>query len=573
VAVETEAPSASGGAVGRAVRETWSSLRAVFANPSLRRIQLALAGSMVGDWAYATAVLVWAYNAGGTALIGVWMAVRLLLMAVIAPFGSSLADRFDRKHVLLVSDVTRALLVGLATVMLFLDSPTIAILVVASLVSFIGVVFRPAQMAWLPALTNKPEELTAANGASSTIESLAFFVGPAIGAGLVATTSVEVVFILNAATFVWSALMVWGIHPHADPEPSTVADGEDAPAAEDGEAAEQEGMLREMSQGFVEVAHNATLRMVAILTCAQVVVAGASAVYGVVFAVEILETGPAGIGIIDSIFGVGAIVGGFFAIARAMKNRLATDMAAGTVLWSLPLLLVVVWPSPVTVVAATVVMGFGNPLVDVNFVTIVQRVTPDAVLGRVFGAFEGAQIGSMALGSALAPFLIDLLGLRWALTVLALLVGVPALLFLPRCLRLDATLRPPEDTELLRRIPIFAPMPTAALELLARNVGRRHAAAGEAILREGEDSDLFFVIESGRVEVTQAGEVIREEGPGEFFGEIGLLRDVPRTATVTATEDTELVTVAREDFLDAVGAAEESLAAANDVVSRRLARA
>ncbi len=575
MALEAQAPAATGGAVGRAVRETWASLRSVFANHSLRRIQLALAGSMVGDWAYATAVMVWAYTVGGTTLIGVWMAVRLILMAIVAPLGASLADRFHRKAVLIVSDITRALLVGTATVMLYAGSPTLAILVVASLVSLIGVVFRPAQMAWLPSLTNKPEELTAANGASSTIESLAFFIGPAIGAALVATTSVEVVFVLNAVTFLWSALMVWGIHPHpadgpdADAESGPVAD----PASDDGQEDAKEGMLREMSQGFVVVARSSTLRMVAILTCAQVVVAGASAVYAVVFAVDILETGPAGIGIIDSIFGVGAIVGGFFAIARATRNRLATDMATGTALWSLPLLLVVVWPSPVTVVAATVIMGFGNPLVDVNFVTIVQRVTPDAVLGRVFGAFEGALIACMAVGSGASPFLLDHLGLRGTLTVLALLVGVPALLFLPRCVRLDATLRPPEDAELLRRIPIFAPMPTASVEVLARGVGRRHVAAGEAILREGEDSDLFFVIESGRVEVTQAGQVLRHEGPGEFFGEIGLLRDVPRTATVTATEDTDLVTVAREDFLEAVQGAEESLTAANEVVSRRLARA
>ena len=565
MAVETPTSAPSGGGVAGAVRETWASLRSVFVNPSLRRIQLALAGSMVGDWAYATAVMVWAYNAGGTTLIGVWMAIRLILMAIVAPLGSSVADRFDRKHVLIVSDISRALLVAVATAMLFLGSPTLAILVVASLVSLIGVVFRPAQMAWLPSLTNKPEELTAANGASSTIESLAFFVGPAIGAALVATTDVEVVFILNALTYVWSALMVWGIHPHPGADTDTPSD--------EGEVDASQGMLREMSQGFVVVARSSTLRMVALLTCAQVLVAGASAVYAVVFAVDILETGPAGIGIIDSVFGVGAIVGGFFAIARATKNRLATDMAVGTVLWSLPLLLVVAWPSPVTVVAATIIMGFGNPLVDVNFVTIVQRVTPDAVLGRVFGAFEGALIASMALGAGVSPFLIDHLGLRWTLTVLALLVGVPTLLFLPRCVRLDATLRPPEDAELLRGIGIFAPMPTAALEVLARGVGRRHVVAGEAILREGEDSDLFFVIENGRVEVTQDGRVLREEGPGEFFGEIGLLRDVPRTATVTATDDTDLLTVSREDFLDAVRGGEESLAAANDVVTRRLGRA
>jgi hypothetical protein len=225
------------------------------------------------------------------------------------------------------------------------------------------------------------------------------------------------------------------------------------------------------------------------------------------------------------------------------------------------------------VFAAVILLGFGNPLVDVNFVTIVQRITPDAVLGRVFGAYEGALIGTMALGSAVTPVLLEELGLRWTLTVLGLIVGVPALAFIPRCLRLDATMRPPEGAELLRRIPIFAPMPQAMIESLAGSLVAEHAPAGTAILSEGESSDRFLVIVSGRVEVTQQGTHLRHEGPGEFFGEIGLLRDVPRTATVTALEDTTLLSLARDPFLGAVLGTDESFAAADDVVVRRLGRA
>ncbi len=563
--IETQSAATPLAVAGSALRETWASLRSVFVNPALRRIQLALAGSMVGDWAYSTAVVVWAYSAGGVRLVGGWMAIRLLLMAVVAPFGATLADRFDRKRVLVTTDLVRALLVGIATVLLYAGAPTLAILVVATLTGLVGTVFRPAQMAWLPSLTDKPAELTAANGASSTIESLAFFLGPALGALLIATTSVEAVFILNALTFIWSAVLVVGIRPVV------------TPAAEPGDPEEDadggEGALASMAGGFVHIARDRNLRMIAILACAQTVVAGATVVFNVVFAVDILKTGPQGIGFVDSTFGVGAIVGGFYAIARASRNRLAADLATGTVLWSLPLLLVVAWPSPVTVIAAAILLGFGNPLVDVNFATIVQRLAPDKVLGRVFGAFEGALIATMALGSFAMPHLIEWIGLRGGLTVLALLVGVPALLFLPRCLRLDATLRPPDGTALLRSLQIFAPMTPAAVESLARALGRRHVAAGEVVLREGEESDLFFVIERGRVEVTQADRVLRQEGPGEFFGEIGLLRDVPRTATVTALEDTELVTLARDDFLDAVRGTEESLAAVNDVATRRLGRA
>ena len=228
--------------------------------------------------------------------------------------------------------------------------------------------------------------------------------------------------------------------------------------------------------------------MVAILTCAQTIVAGATIVLGVIFAVDILERGPQAVGIIDSAFGVGAIVGGFFAIARASRNRLASDLALGTALWSLPLLLIVVWPSPVTVFAAVILLGFGNPLVDVNFATIVQRITPDAVLGRVFGAYEGALIATMALGSAVTPLLLDELGLRWTLTILGLIVGVPALAFIPRCLRLDATLRPPEGADLLRRIPIFAPHAPGDARVAgrlararARNGGHGHPPRGREL--------------------------------------------------------------------------------------------
>ena len=385
-------------------------------------------------------------------------------------------------------------------------------------------------MAWMPSLTRRPEELTAANGASSTIESLAFFVGPALGALLVSTTSVEVVFLLNAATFLLSAVLVWGIHPVAGPTPGD-DDGDESHSGSDFDSDEPEekvGAFAEMASGFQHIRRDRDLTMVAILVCAQTIVAGATIVFGVAFAVEILETGPAGVGIIDSVFGVGAILGGFYAIARSTRNRLAGDLALGTALWSLPLLLVVAYPSPATVFASAVLLGFGNPLVDVNFATIVQRLTPNAVLGRVFGAYEGALIATMALGSAVMPFLISGLGLRWALAVLALVVGVPALAFLPRCLALDATLRAPAGTSLLRGIAIFSPLAPAKIEALASMLTTETASAGTAVVREGEVSDRFLVVVSGRVEVTQGGEAPALRGPRRV-----LRRDRPAARRAT----------------------------------------
>jgi MFS family permease len=270
------------------------------------------------------------------------------------------------------------------------------------------------------------------------------------------------------------------------------------------------------------------------------------------------------------VLGIGAVVGGFVAIARSVRNKIALDLVTGTMLWSLPLLLVVAAPSPATVFAMVAIMGFGLPLVDVNYATLTMRLAPDERLGRVFGAFEGTCIGAMALGSAVTPFLLDHLGMRGVLGLLSVVVGVPAIAYVRRARRLDASLRPPPGTDLLAALPMFSPLAPASLEFLARRLVPTSVPAGTAIVREGEASDRFYLVVRGRVEVTQGGRPLRVEGPGEFFGEIGLLRNVPRTATVTAVDDTELVSLVREDFLGAVQGTDASMAAAYDIVTSRL---
>jgi MFS family permease len=539
-------------------------IAAVFRNRNLRRIELAFAGSVVGDWAYATAVTVWAYGVGGAKAVGIWAAVRLITMAIVSPVAAGLVDRLPRKAVMVAADFVRAVLVVAATLCLYADTPPAPIFVLATLASVIGCVFRPAQAALMPSLAETPEQLTAANGASSTFESVGFFVGPALGALLLTVASVEAVFIVNAATFVWSMLLVMGVQPRTDS-----ADGE-APDGASEDAEERKGALAEMAAGFTTILRQGDLRIVAAIISLQTIIAGASAVFGVLLAVQVLETGPRGVGYIDGTLGVGAVLGGFIAIARASRHRLAFDMAIGTLLWSFPLLLVAWQPHAAVALLAMALLGLGNPLVDVSFYTIVQRITPDQVLGRVFGALEGVLIGTMALGSALMPLLDNEFGLRKALSMIALVVGIPTILMLPLCRRLDSKLRPPEGLELLRGLPMFAPLGPARLESIARQLQRVIVPAGAVVIAEGGESDRFYVIETGGVEVTQAGTLLRQEGPGEFFGEIGLLRDVPRTATITTTEETTMLVLERADFLAALAGNEEGNRAVDDVISRRL---
>lgn len=548
--------------VRAALGEIAAPIAAVFRNRNLRRIELAFAGSVIGDWAYATAVTVWAYDVGGAKAVGIWGAVRLISMAITSPIAAGLTDRLPRKGVMVTADFARAVLVVGATLCLFAGTPAAPIFVLATVVSLIGCVFRPAQAALMPSLVESPEQLTAANGASSTFESVGFFVGPALGALLLTVASLEAVFLVNAATFIWSMLLVLGVRPRIDA--ASESDGSSE------EAEERPGALTEMAAGFTTIFRDPSLRVVALIVSLQTIIAGASAVFGVLLAVEVLETGPRGVGYLDGMLGVGAVIGGLVAIARASKHKLAFDMAIGSLLWSLPLLLVAWQPHPAVALVAMALLGLGNPLVDVSLYTIVQRITPDEVLGRVFGALEGILIATMALGSGLMPWLVDGVGLRDALSIIAVAVGVPVLFLIPVCRRIDSRLRPPEGLALLRGLPMFAPLGPARLEAIARQLKPVTVLAGEVVVREGDESDRFYVIESGAVEVLQGGSLLREQGPGEFFGEIGLLRDVPRTATITSVTETRMLVLERADFLAALAGNEEGNRVVDDVISRRL---
>ena len=555
-----------------AVRETMASLRTVARNPGLRRVNLALAGSMIGDWAYATAVIVWAYSIGGAALVGAWTVLRLALMTVATPFGSALADRYSRTRIMVTCDLTRMVLV-LGAAGAVQAKWTAVVFVLVTLASLVSTPFRPSQMSLMPSLAERPEELTAANGVSSTLESLAFFVGPALAGGMLAVTGVPAVMVLDAFTFLWSAALVSRIVVSHQPEQPardrsgepTVAEGPGADVLE-----EPTGVWARSVAGFGVIWRDRSLRLITLLYCAQTIVAGASAVFVVAISQDLIGLGAQGVGFLNSAFGVGALAGGLVAVSRAGKNRLARDFGIGVIFWALPLVAIFAWPNVASALLAVVVMGGANPVVDVNASTILQRITPDRVMGRVFGALDTGLIGTMALGALIMPILIHLVGTRWSLGVLAISISVLVLPGLRGLVALDDRLRPPEALAALRGVSLFAALPLQLLESVARQTTRREVAAGDVVIAEGAVGDEFFVIDSGEVEVSQQGRYLRREGTGDFFGEIALLRDVPRTAMVVATEPTTLLVISREVFLDAVTGNRESQTAAEEIVTRRL---
>lgn len=538
------------------VRESKDAIIDVFRNRSLRRLNLALAGSVIGDWAQGVAFSVYAYQQGGATMVGAFAVVRYLSAAVFGPLVSVLADRFDRRRLMMISDLARFALALVGALLIFAEAPILAVFALYLLTALGGLVFRPAQSALLPSLATSPGELTAANATSLTIHSMAFFVGPAIAGVLLALTNAGWVFTFNALTFLWSSWMVFGIHPPA-PTPDEIAEGASSasPAGEaTGEAAEEVGggLFAGVGDGYRTIFGSRHLRLLVLLYVAQTVVAGASAVYEVAIALDLLDLGDSGLGLLGMGLGIGGVAGGALALLMAQRGRLARDFGVGVVLWAAPLLLVSIWPSVVTALVAMAAIGLGNSIVDVNAETIIQRLTPDAVMGRVFGALDSAAVGGMALGSLLMPLLINTIGLRWGLTVIGVVVPLLVLLAMRGLTAIDRVALAPEGLGLLRRVPMLAVLPESLLERLARTSSMVHVTTGSTVFLQGDHGDRFYVVEQGTLDVLIDGATVAHVGPGESFGELALLRDVPRAATVTAVADSVLRSIDRRHFLPAV---------------------
>jgi predicted MFS family arabinose efflux permease len=434
------------------------------------------------------------------------------------------------------------------------EAPRAVVFTLAAVVAVTTTVFQPAQRALLPSLARTPEELTAANVSSSTLESLGFCAGPALGGLLLAVSTVWVVFIVTASTFLWSALMLAPLL------------GADEPPL----VRERPRFVDEAMAGFRTIQHDPRLRLIVGLFSAQTLVNGAFGVLIAVSALELLHLGPSGVGYLNAAVGIGGIVGGFLALALVGHRRLATTFGIAVAGTGAPLLLLGGVPRTAAAFVAFGLIGFANIVCDVSGFTILQRGTPSEVLARVFGILHSLIYATVALGAVLAPPLIHLLGVRWTLVLVGSLLPVLSLLTHTSLVQLDTEPGDPHRLELLRTIPIFSPLSPPILEQLAARLTPVRMGAGEEIIRAGDRGDRFYVVGSGEVEVVLDGQTPRREGAGAYFGEIALLRDVPRTATVRAATDVELFALDRDEFLPAVTGHAGSAEAAEAVIGSRL---
>ncbi|GEP38456.1 hypothetical protein NPS01_21190 [Nocardioides psychrotolerans] len=507
-------------------------------NRRLRRVLVAYLIFNVAEWASWIALLVWAYERGGVGAASAIALVQLVPGALLAAPGAALFGRLSRALALAVSYLAQTVtLLGLGSALL-LDLPLWVVATLAALASVAVTLTRPAHHALLPEVSRTTGDLTAGNAVSGSLEAAATFIGPLISGVVTAVWAPGGVLVLmGAGSLVATALTV--------------------PAGAARRVAAGSG--RSHARPIRTVLASRPARLMSLLVVAEFSLLGMSDILLVVLAVEVLQMSSAGPGILNSALGIGGIIGAGFTFVLIGRAKLATPLVLGAVVTGGAFALAGQLPSPAMVMVLVAACGAGKLFYDVASRTLVQRLFPDHLLTSMFAVQESSSMVGIGIGVVAAPILVAAIGPQASCVVAGALLPLVALLTLGRLRGLDAQAVVPLDVlALLRDIPILAVLAPRIVERMARDCVPVMMASTAVVIKQGDAGDLFYVIDSGAVAVTVDGEFIRELGGGDWFGELSLLHDVPRTATVTALTDVKLWALDRDSFLTAVQAAPQS---------------
>jgi MFS family permease len=522
--------------------------RSLFRNRDYRLLFSGLTTSMSGSWAYNVALVVFVFNATHSpAWVAAASMTRFLTALAASPFGGLIADRIERVRLMVTLDTTALVIQSALAVVAALNGPVLLAIVLAALTSVTTSSYDPAARATTPAVVGE-EHLAAANSIQSAVENLAIIVGPAVAGLLLLFTTPAVVFVVNAATFGVSALLVSRIHTRS--RSSEVAEGGAA------------GALKQMGIGIRAFASSSSVTLLAGFSILASFVYGTDTVLFVVVSRDQLGTGSSGYGYLLAALGVGGIVMAGFMNRIASARRLGAIIVIGMAVYCLPTALLTVVHSPWIAFLLEVIRGAGTIIVDVLAITALQRLVNPDVVARVFGVFFALVLGAISLGALLMPILIGSVGLHTTLLIMGFAIPAVTVAAYPwirvldtRAVRELSAIEP--RIAALQALDIVAGATRAALERLARSAIEEPVAAGTVLIQEGAEADDFFVLITGEVEVLAAGEagVVQTLGtltPPSYFGEIGLLEHRPRTATVKALTPCTVYRINGTDFIEAM---------------------
>jgi biotin carboxylase/predicted MFS family arabinose efflux permease len=515
--------------------------RGVLGIRDARALIAASGASQVGDWLYNAALLGYVFAATGSATwVGVATICRLLPYVLLGPIGGAIADRFPRRSVLVAGDVLRLTLMLCLVAVVAADGPVEVVIALTVLASAAGSAERPAALALMPRLVGE-SRLGAANALLHTVQELGVVVGPAIGAVLLAAGPAWLAFAVNAATFAASAALV-----------STIRDRSRPPRVRGSAAAQVASGLR-------------TARTTAFVVPLFLVVATVEFTYGaqtvqlVVYAERSLGLGDGGYGVLLTALGVGGLLS-TLVNARLAAARRVSFVVVATAVVTCATQLVLAGSSMLVVALAAVAVG-GAALVSCEVVaeTALARTVAAEALGRVVGVFEAASVGAMVAGAVLAPILIAATSLKTSFLVLGGASIAVALLGRIGLRGLDAATARRSD-ELASRVGVIEGL--AIAEALPRTIVERLASASQVcplpagvdVVVQGAPAHALFALVDGAAVVQRNGLRVDRMGPGEVFGERGLLDNAPRNATVTTDSDATLLRIDGEALIEALQA-------------------
>ena len=537
-------------------RRLVSALGASFRNENIRRVELAWGAAIAAEWGHFVALGVFAYEQGGTAAVGIAGLVRLLPAAAVAPFAASLGDRFRRERFLFALTLLGAGALA-ASAAAAAAHNRVLVFAFASLVGLAVTLIRPALQALLPSLARTPEELIASNGATSTVESLGTLIGPVVAGVFVSLTDVAGVFALGAGAFVVGALLLARVQVE-----SRVAVGSEP---------DSHSLRRMMTGGFRTVVRTGSARLVVALIVAQTFVRGCLNVLIVVATFQVFDAGAAQVGYLTAAIGAGGLVGAIAAMTLR-GSRLAAPFGLSLVFWGVPITLMAVRPYFAAAIVLLAIVGAANSFEDVAAFTLLQRLVPNQMLTRVLGLVWGLAMGGVAVGSIAAPTVVRAIGPRPAFVAVGSILPLLALVAYRKLMAIDRNAAPAPALDLIDRVPLFAPLSIATKEQVAASLLPVSVAAGEVIIQAGDAGDRFYIVRDGELDIDAGGHHTTAH-EAEYFGEIALLRDVPRTATVKAALDSNLYALLRADFLSAVTGHAAAHAAGESIAETRLTRA
>jgi hypothetical protein len=511
---------------------------AVARDPTLRRLELSYAGFSFAEHATWLAILVYAFDQGGVREAGLIAIVMLLGAVVVAPFAAYAGDRFRPGLALAGGFVVQAVAMGATAAAMWAERPLLSY-VTATIVAGAVTFTRPVVAALLPTVARRPSDLIAANVVVGVIGDLGKFVGPLLAAAILAAGTPAAVFAVFSVLLVACAALVTGIADHDDHHVAAIDAG---------------ALWTQVTGGMRALRRTPPVMAMVLVMAVGAMTNGVVDVLAVIFADVRLEGGGSQAGILAAGMGLGSIAGSLAASGLIGGARLTPFLGLSGMALSVPFAVLAGVGHLVPAVVLFALVGTGQSLLQVTGMVGIQRRAPGRLLARVVGILESLQLLAMAAGSAAVAILIDATGVRTGLVVVG--VGVIALFAagIVWLVTVGGDQAPPPQAVMERLLldPVLTHLEVPAMERIASTAVQVPFPTTTTVIAEGEPGTNYYLVLDGTLVVMQGERVLRQLGPGDAFGEIALLRDTPRTATVRCTSDVELLVVTRDEFLEAV---------------------